>query len=59
MEAFYRRYLERCNQHHFGELSEFVAQYVEINGAGSDVDRYGAGLQSVVDRFPDFHWDRL
>ena len=24
LEAFYRRYLQRCNEHRFGELGEFV-----------------------------------
>jgi hypothetical protein len=28
--TFYKRYLQRCNQHRFDELGEFVAN--EVNG---------------------------
>ena len=24
LDAFYRRYLQRCNEHRFGELGEFA-----------------------------------
>jgi predicted ester cyclase len=32
LEAFYRRYLQRCNEHRFDELGEFVDENVEVNG---------------------------
>jgi predicted ester cyclase len=32
LEAFYRRYLQRCNEHRFDELDEFVDEHVEVNG---------------------------
>lgn len=32
LEAFYRRYLQRCNEHRFDELGEFVERNVEVNG---------------------------
>lgn len=54
---FYRRYLQRCNEHRFGELDEFVAEDVEINGVPRGLRAYGEGLGSVVEAFPDFHWD--
>jgi predicted ester cyclase len=57
LDAFYRRYLQRCNEHRFEELGEFVDERVEVNGAPHDVRRYGEGLRSVVDAYPDFHWD--
>jgi predicted ester cyclase len=57
MEKFYRRYLLRCNEHRFEELGEFVDESVEVNGAPHDVRRYAAGLRSVVEQYPDFHWD--
>jgi len=57
LEAFYRRYLQRCNEHRFEELGEFVADGVEVNGSAHGLPRYIAGLRSVVDALPDFHWD--
>ncbi len=57
MKAFYRRYLERCNQHRFEDLGEFVDPEVRINGAPAGLDQYIAGLRSVVEAFPDYHWD--
>jgi predicted ester cyclase len=56
VKEFYRRYLQCCNDHRFGELGEFVAERVEINGVPGDLAGYGAGLLSVVDNYPDFHW---
>jgi predicted ester cyclase len=56
-EAFYRRYLQRCNEHRFGELGEFVDENVEVNGEVHGLRRYAEGLGAVVEAFPDFHWD--
>jgi predicted ester cyclase len=55
--AFYRRYLERCNEHRFGELGEFVDEDVWVNGTTQGLDQYIAGLRAVVEAFPDYHWD--
>jgi predicted ester cyclase len=55
-EAFYRRYLDRCNEHRFTELTEFVADPVQVNGAPQTVHQYGEGLAAVVRAVPDFHW---
>ena len=55
--AFYRRYINRCNEHRFDELHEFVDQNVEVNGAVHGLRKYGAGLRSVVEAFPNFHWE--
>jgi predicted ester cyclase len=57
MEAFYRRYLQHCNDHRFHELSEFVAENVTVNGAAQNWRDYAEGLADVVAVFPDFHWD--
>lgn len=57
LDEFYRRYLERCNEHRFDELGEFVDEKVEVNGAPHDVRRYAVGLRSVVETYPDFRWE--
>jgi predicted ester cyclase len=57
METFYRRYLEHCNEHRFDELGDFVDPEVEVNGAPTGLDQYAAGLRSVIEAFPDYHWD--
>ncbi|TDD16587.1 ester cyclase [Kribbella turkmenica] len=57
MKDFYRRYLDRCNQHRFADLADFVDPAVQINGIPVGLDQYIAGLQSVVEAFPDYHWD--
>lgn len=57
MEGVYRRYLERCNQHRFEELGEFVDAEVRVNGVATDLGAYAAGLRWVVDAFPDYHWE--
>jgi predicted ester cyclase len=57
LEAFYARYLQRCNEHRFSELAEFVTDDVEVNDGAMGVAGYGEGLQTVVDTFPDFHWE--
>jgi predicted ester cyclase len=57
VEAFYRRYLQRCNEHRFDDLGEFVAQDVEVNGATCGLGNYGEGLAGVVEMYPNFHWD--
>ncbi|WP_433161567.1 ester cyclase [Kribbella sp. CA-247076] len=57
MKDFYRRYIERCNQHRFEDLGEFVDEAVRVNGAPTGLEQYIAGLRSVVEAFPDYHWD--
>jgi aspartyl-tRNA synthetase len=53
----YRAYLQRCNEHRFDELGEFVAQDVAVNGSVQGLDAYAQGLKAVIDAFPDYHWD--
>jgi aminoglycoside 6'-N-acetyltransferase len=55
--AFYRRYLECCNDHRFEELHEFLDEDVQVNGTAQGVDQYVSGLRAVVQAFPDYHWD--
>ncbi len=57
LEAFYRRYLQRCNEHRFGELGEFVGENVEVNGASQGLRGYAEELGAVVEALPDYHWD--
>lgn len=54
---FYRRYIERCNQHRFDELGEFVADDVRGGDGKKGLDSYIAGCRAVVDAFPDYYWD--
>jgi predicted ester cyclase len=42
--------------HRFDELGEFVADDVEVNGEPQELSGYVAGLQAVVDAFPDYRW---
>ena len=53
--VFYDRYLQRCNEHRFDELGEFVAD--EVNGSEKGLKNYVAGLHAVVEGFPDYQWD--
>ena len=53
--AFYDRYLQRCNEHRFDELGEFVAD--DVNGGAEGLNSYIAGLRAVVQGFPDYQWD--
>jgi predicted ester cyclase len=55
LRAFYDRYLSRCNTHRFDDLGEFVAQ--DVNGVAQGLGRYAAGLQEVVEAFPDYRWE--
>src|SRR5204863_10105418 len=57
LDAFYRRYLQRCNEHRFGELGEFVGENVEVNGEGLSLRPYAEGLDAVIALVPDYHWD--
>jgi predicted ester cyclase len=57
IEAFYRRYNRRCNDHEFDLLGEFVADRVEVNGTAQDLDGYVAGLRAVIEAFPDYRWE--
>lgn len=51
----YRRYLERCNEHHVGALAEFVSE--DVNGPGHGFDGYARDLREVIDALPDIHWE--
>jgi predicted ester cyclase len=53
--AFYDRYLQRCNEHRFDELGEFVAD--DVNGPAEGLSCYVAGLHAIVEGFPDYQWD--
>jgi predicted ester cyclase len=53
LRAFYRHYIDRCNAHLFDDLSEFVAEDVEVNGEPRGLGGYVAGLRAVVEAFPD------
>jgi predicted ester cyclase len=57
LEAFYRRYLQHCNDHLFDQLDAFVHEDVEVNGTWQGLPEYTAGLRQVVQAFPDYHWD--
>lgn len=57
VEDFYRAYIARCNAHEFASLGEFVADEVIVNDVPVGLDGYIAGLASVVQAFPDFHWE--
>src|SRR2546429_5962267 len=57
LDAFYRRYLQRCNEHRFAELAEFVGENVEVNGEGLGLRSYAEGLGAVVALVPDYCWD--
>jgi predicted ester cyclase len=43
LHALYARYLQRCNEHRFSELAEFVADDVEVNDAAMGLAGYGDG----------------
>jgi predicted ester cyclase len=57
LAAFYRRYNARCNAHEFDTLEEFVDEDVQVNGVRQGLPAYVAGLQNVVEAFPDYRWD--
>jgi predicted ester cyclase len=57
LAAFYRRYNACCNEHRFGDLGEFVAPDVAINGAERGLDEYAEELRVVVRAFPDYRWE--
>jgi predicted ester cyclase len=57
LAAFYRRYNACCNEHRIEGLPEFVARDVVINGTEHGLDAYADGQRTVVDAFPDYHWD--
>lgn len=56
LESFYRRYNQRCNDHEFELLGDFVADDVEVNGEEQGLPAYVAGLASVARAFPDYRW---
>jgi predicted ester cyclase len=53
----YRRYNATCNEHRFGDLGQFVADDVVVNGEPDGLAGYVAGLEAVVRAFPDYRWD--
>ena|ERR1700760_1603131 len=57
LEAFYRRYIRRCNERGFDDLGEFVDRDVVVNGEPHGLQAYGEGLASVIELVPDFHWE--
>jgi aspartyl-tRNA synthetase len=57
LRAFYGRYNQRCNEHRFDELAEFVAEDVRVNGQPDGLAGYVAGLHEVVAAFPDYRWE--
>jgi predicted ester cyclase len=57
IESFYRRYNRCCNDHEFGQLSEFVADNVQVNGQEQTLKKYIAGLRAVTRAFPDYRWE--
>ena len=57
LKAFYRHYIDRCNAHRFEDLSEFVAQDVEVNGHPQGLGGYIAGLSAVIAAFPHYRWN--
>jgi predicted ester cyclase len=57
LEAFYRRYLQRCNEHRFDEFGDFVDENVEVNGARQGLRGYSEGLGAVVQALPDYNWE--
>ncbi|WP_414650128.1 ester cyclase [Devosia sp.] len=52
--ALYRRYLDRCNQHWFDELGEFVAE--NVGGSTEGLANHIAGCHEVVSAFSDYRW---
>ncbi|MFI5713417.1 ester cyclase [Kribbella sp. NPDC051620] len=57
LKAFYRSYLQACNERRFDDLAEFVADDVEVNGEPRGVAQYGADLRDFTEAVPDFHWE--
>jgi predicted ester cyclase len=57
LESFYRRYNQRCNDHRFDLLGEFVSDDVEVNGKAQGLYAYVAGLEGVIGAFPDYRWN--
>lgn len=51
----YQRYLERCNEHRFDELDDFVAD--DVNPEAGGLRGYVAGLRAVIGGFPDYRWE--
>jgi predicted ester cyclase len=57
LESFYSRYNERCNDHRFDQLGDFVAVDVHVNGEVQGLSAYVAGLEGVIRAFPDYRWN--
>lgn len=53
----YHRYIERCNEHRFDSIGEFVADDVTGTGSTTGLAGYIAGQYSLIDAFPDYHWE--
>jgi predicted ester cyclase len=54
---FYRRYLDRCNDHRFDTMGEFVADDVTGTGSTDGLSGYISGQSSLIDAFPDYRWE--
>lgn len=57
LALFHKRDNQRCNDHQFGLLGEFVADDVEVNGEVQGLNAYVAGLTAVIRAFPDYRWN--
>jgi predicted ester cyclase len=57
LRDFYRRYLQRCNEHEFARLGEFVHEDVRINDGAGGLGKYIGDLDDAVALAPDYFWD--
>jgi predicted ester cyclase len=55
--ALYQRYLERCNEHRFDLLGEFVSGQVGGSGTVDGLAAYIGRLDTVSTGFPDYRWE--
>jgi predicted ester cyclase len=55
--ALYERYLNRCNEHRFDELGEFVSEHAGGSGETDGLAGYIDRLKDVTAAFPDYHWE--
>jgi predicted ester cyclase len=55
--ALYERYLDRCNEHRFDQLGEFVCEDVGGSGADDGLAGYIDRLDAVHAAFPDYRWE--
>ncbi|TQM57932.1 ester cyclase [Humibacillus xanthopallidus] len=55
--ALYARYLDRCNEHRFDQLGDFVCEQVSGSGATDGLAGYIDRLETVHTAFPDYRWE--